>query len=194
MAVGPQETVLYPVGARVLASVIVILCLVVEGSLIAYGHLDVLLRATPAVILVAELAILGFWLPRVELSPSEVVVVNPLRTHRITWPAIGNIETRWSLSFDTVRGRITAWAAPSPGPLSQLRRMRRDAFRVSLAAGDSRNGEQTRELVVTQWEAYREQGVLGPVEGTGVRTAWNIPAAALLAVLLIATAAGANWR
>jgi hypothetical protein len=194
MAVGPQESVLYPVGSRVLAAVVVAFCLFIEVSLLAYGHLEVTLRATPAVLLVAAGAIVLFWVPRVELSPSELRVVNPLRTHHVTWPAIRDIETRWSLTIDTVRGRLTAWAAPSPGLFSQVGRMRRNAFSVSLNnQREPRGAELARHLVMRQWEAYREQGVLGAVEGDGVTTRWNVPAVVTLAVLLAAAVAGAVW-
>ncbi len=195
MAVGPQETVLYPVGSRVLAAVIVAVAGVIEISLLVYGHLDVTLRASPAVLLVAVGAIVLFWLPRVELDPAELRVLNPLRTHAIGWPAIRGIDTRWSLTLDTVRGRVTAWAAPAPGPFSQLGRMRRDAFnRVSLAGRQEQHGAAlARSLVVRQWEAYHGQGVLGGVEGTGVVTTWNLPAVVLLVVLATAAVAGAVW-
>jgi hypothetical protein len=192
MAVGPQDTVLYPVGSRVLAAVLIAICVVIEVSLVATAHLEVALRATPPVLLVAVGTFVLFWAPRVELTPAELVIVNPLRTHRISWPAIRDIETRWSLSLDTVRGRITAWAAPSPGPLSQLSRLRRDAFRVSLAAkGELHGAELSRSLVLSQWEAYRQEGVLGAVEGRGVATHWNIPAAVAIVVLGAGTLAGA---
>ena len=192
MAVGPQDTVLYPVGSRVLAVALMAICLVIEVSLVTTAGLEVTLRATPPVLLVAVGAFVLFWAPRVELTPAELVIVNPLRTHRITWPAIRDIETRWSLSLDSVRGRITAWAAPSPGPLSQLSRLHRDAFRVSLAAkGELHGAELARSLVLTQWEAYRQDGVLGAVEGRGVTTHWNMPAAVAIVVLALGTLAGA---
>ncbi|WP_284254886.1 PH domain-containing protein [Pseudolysinimonas kribbensis] len=114
MAIGPQETVLYPVGSRVLAGLVVAICAVVEVSLVVYGHGDVLLRGTPAVLLVAVAAVVVFWMPRLELDPAELRVVNPLRTHDVSWAAIRDIDSRWSLTLDTERGRITAWAAPSP--------------------------------------------------------------------------------
>lgn len=187
MAVGPQESVLYPLGSRILAAVVVVICGVVEASLIAYGHAEVALRATPAVLLVAVLVYAAFWAPRVELDPAEVRVINPFRSYRISWPAIREIDARWSLTLDTVRGRVTAWAAPSPGPLSQLPRMRRDAFRVWLGSSrESRGSEQTRQLIVQQWEAYRDGGVLGAVEGDGVTRRWNIPVLVAVGVLTAA--------
>jgi hypothetical protein len=187
MAVGPQESVLYPLGSRILAAVVVVICGVIEASLIAYGHAELALRATPAVLLAAVLVYAGFWAPRVELDPAEVRVINPFRSYRISWPAIRDIDSRWSLTLHTVRGRVTAWAAPSPGLFSQLPRMRRDAFRISLASQrESRGAEQARQLIVQQWEAYREAGVLGAVEGEGVTRRWNVP---LLVTVAVVTAA-----
>jgi hypothetical protein len=194
VAIGPQETVLYPVGSRVLAGLVVAICAVVEVSLVVYGHGDVLLRATPAVLLVAVAAIVVFWVPRLELDPAEVRVVNPLRTHVVSWAAIRDIDSRWSLTLDTARGRITAWAAPSPGPFSQLGRARRDLLSLSLSRRREVGGaEQSRSLVVRQWSSYREQGLLGAVEGPGVRTRWNLVPAVALGVLAVATILGAAW-
>lgn len=192
MVVGPQNTVLYPLGSRVLAATLVAICAVIEGSLVAYAHLELALRATPIVLLVALGAYLLFWAPRIELSPAELRIVNPIRTHEISWPAIQDVDARWSLAIDTVRGRVTAWAAPSPGPWSQLRRMNRQLFRITLnARQDLRGTELARSLVLTQWEAYREQGILGAVEGRGVTTSWNVPALVAVVVLCAAVVTAA---
>jgi len=194
MAVGPQESVLYPLGSRILAGAVVTICAVIEASLLVYGHTDLTIRATPAVLLAAVLVFALFWMPRVELDPGELRVINPFRSYRISWPAIREIDTRWSLTLETVRGRVTAWAAPSPGLLSQAGRMRRGAFRVSLGAQrESRGAEQARQLIVRQWEAYRDQGVLGAVEGEGVTRRWNVPVVLVVAVLTAATVAAAAW-
>ena len=191
MAVGPQESVLYPLGSRILAAVVVVLCAVVEASLIVYGHAELALRATPAVLLVAALVYAGFWAPRVELDPAELRVINPFRSYRISWPAIREIDSRWSLTLDTVKGRVTAWAAPSPGLFSQLPRMRRDAFRVSLGSErESRGAEQARQLIVRQWEAYRDRGLLGAVEGEGMTRQWNVPLLVTVGVLTAAVVLG----
>jgi hypothetical protein len=195
MAVGPQESVLYPLGSRILAAVVVVICGVIEASLIAYGHADLALRATPAVLLVAVLVYAAFWAPRVELDPAELRVINPFRSYRISWPAIREIDSRWSLTLHTVQGRVTAWAAPSPGLFSQLPRMRRDAFRVSLGSDrESRGAEQARQLIVQQWEAYRDRGVMGAVEGEGMTKHWNLPLLVAVAVLSAAVVLGLTIR
>jgi hypothetical protein len=194
MAVGPQESVLYPLGSRILAGAVIVACAVIEASLLGYGHLDLTLRATPAVLLAAVLVFALFWMPRVELDPGELRVVNPFRSSRISWPAIREIDSRWSLTLVTTRGRITVWAAPSPGLFGQLGRMRRDAFRVSLSGQhESRGAEQARQLIVQHWEAHRDQGVLGAVEGDGVTRRWNIPLLVVVALLTAAVVVGASW-
>jgi Bacterial PH domain len=194
MAVGPQESVLYPLGSRVLAGVAVAICAVIEASLLVYGHAELTIRATPAVLLAAVLVFVLFWMPRVELDPGELRVINPFRSYRISWPAIREIDSRWSLTLHTVRGRVTAWAAPSPGLLSQAGRMRRGAFSIWLGTQrESRGAEQARQLIVRQWEAYRDQGVLGAVEGEGVTRRWNMPAVVVVVVLTAAAIAGAAW-
>jgi hypothetical protein len=194
MAVGPQTTRLVPYFSRVIAVLLGAVCVVVEVALIAYGDLGLTLRATPALAFVAVGGVALFWAPLVELNPAELVIVNPLREHRISWPAIRDVDTRWSLTIDTVRGRVTAWAAPAPGMISQFGRLRRDSYgRPSLGRQEARH-TSTGDLVRRQWESYRDEGVLGAVEGRGVTTTWNVPLTAALVVTAALTVAAIAVR
>ncbi|GMA96275.1 hypothetical protein GCM10025881_30990 [Pseudolysinimonas kribbensis] len=81
-----------------------------------------------------------------------------------------------------------------PGPFSQLGRARRSLLSLSLSRRREEGGaEQSRSLVVRQWSSYRDRGLLGAVEGPGVRTRWNIVPVSALAVLVLATVLGAAW-
>lgn len=144
MPVGPQESVLYPLGSRVLAAGVLGTAAVVTGALVTWGRWEPLLRSLPGIAFVAAGAILLFWLPRVRVSPTEIEVVNPFRTYRVDWSAIQEVGTRWSTTLYTAGGRIEAWAAPASGPLTGAR----DRGRSSTAA-----------IVRRQWEAYRDAAV-----------------------------------
>ncbi len=200
MAVGPQESTIAPRFSRVLAVLLVAICVTTEVSLIAYGHLEPLLRATPALALVAVGGYLFLWAPLLRVTLSTIEVVNPLRTHVVSWPAVLDIETRWALTLVTARGRITVWAAPAQGPLSSVSRLNRDAFGRAQAArpGSERLPSTISAIapmvVIRQWNAYREQGVLGAVEGEGTVTRWHRAAIVALTVLAALTVVTVLWR
>ena len=187
MPVGWKETVLYPRTSRVLCVLVVVIGTVTEVSLFALGRPELLLRATPAVAFVVTGVIVLYWLPRLRVGPAELEVVNPLRTHVISWPAVRDIGSKWSLAIDTTAGRITVWAAPSPSPLAEVSRLRRDAHGAATGLAGGRTGSSVGQvaelLIVRQWDAYRDQGVLGAVEGVGVVTTWHAGRIAVLSVL-----------
>jgi hypothetical protein len=190
MTVGPQETTLAPRGARVLAVLVVAICVAVEVSLVVYGHVDVTLRATPWVAFAGVGAYCLFWAPLVRLSPAEIEIVNPLRTHRISWPAVEDVETRFSLAVRTRRGRVTIWAAPAPGPWSSVSQLRRDPLgRASLGSQQRRLPTTVAALapalVMRQWESYRESGVLHGASGAGESSRWHRVLIAILATCAV---------
>jgi hypothetical protein len=184
MGIGPQETRLAPRGSRALAVAIIAICAVTEVSLIVYGDLDLIVRLTAWVAFAAVGAYAVFWAPAVRLTPAEVEVVNPLRTHRMSWPAITAIDTRWSLTLVTATRRVSVWAAPAPGPWSELGRVHRDPLgRARLDPQDRRNlprslGALAPVLLLRQWESYRGEGE------AGTETArWHVALISALAVL-----------
>lgn len=198
MAVGLKETVLVPTFSRILFVLIVAVCAVIEVSLIGFGRAEPLLRYGAAPPLAAVLAFLVFWRPRVRIGPAEVEVVNPFRTHLITWPAVRDIDTKWTLTLVTVRGRIQVWAAPSPGPFGSIGTLRRDP-RGGLVR-DARTpstptaiGDVAAMLVLRQWQDYRDRGLLGAVEGEGMTTRLATPWVIVGSVLLVLTVVGIAW-
>lgn len=63
---------------------------------------------------VAAFGWLVFLHPKIEIFDEGVVVVNPLYTATIGWQAVDNIETKYSLTFETGSAKVSAWAAPAP--------------------------------------------------------------------------------
>ena len=61
-----------------------------------------------------------FWRPRVAVSDAGVELVNVSRTVFIPWPALHDIDTKWSLTLITAYGRFRAWSAPAPGTRGAL--------------------------------------------------------------------------
>jgi hypothetical protein len=194
MAVGPQETVLAPRFSRVLTVLIVAICAVAEVSLVVWGHVEVLLRATPALAFVAFGTWVLFWVPLIRLTPDDVEVVNPLRTHTVPWGAIRDITARFSLTLQTDAGQVTAWASPAESPWASLGRFRRDALgRPSLGPEDPSRlprdiGGLAPVLVQRQWEAHRDTATGEPT------TRWHIATIVVLAALLVLTIVGIGWQ
>jgi hypothetical protein len=193
MAVGPQESVLAPRFSRVLGALVAAICAVTEVSLILNGHLDSLLRATPALAFVAVGTYALFWSPRVRIDSAEIELVNPLRTHRIAWPAIRDITTSWTLTLVTDNGSYPAWAVSAPSPWASVGRLNRDALgRPSLGEDRSRRGSATglAPIVVQQWESYRNAS---SVDTDDVVTQWHKGTIVLLASLAALTIVGLAW-
>lgn len=194
MAVGPQESVLAPRFTRVISVLLVIICVTVEVALVAFGDVSVLLRATPAVAFVAFGSYVFFWAPLLRINPTEIEIVNPLRTQKIGWRAITDISTRWNLTVVTGGRSIEAWAAPSRGPWASVGRLHRDAFgRPSLRTADTGRAASApglNEIVVDQWTLYREDAEAGD----HVRTVWHRPTVIALVTLAILAVIGAAWH
>jgi hypothetical protein len=169
------------------------ICVVTEVSLVVNGHLDALLRATPALAFVAVGTYALFWAPLVRMNSAEIELVNPLRTHWIAWPAIRDITTRWTMTLVTNDGSYPAWAVSAPSPWASVGRLNRDGLgRPSLVADRSRRGSATglAPIVVQQWESYRDVRNVGPDD---VRTQWHTRTIMLLAALAALTIIGLAW-
>lgn len=189
MAVGPQESVLVPRFSRVMSVLVVAICVLTEVSLVVYGHLEPLLRATPAIALVGFGAYTLFWAPLIRVDPEAIDIVNPLRTTRIGWGAVEDITTRWSLTVVTAAAQFTAWSSPSEGPWSSLGRLNRDVLgRPSLRAAErsSRPGSPVGvpSIVISQWEGHRDSA------SSTVSTSLNRTTVVVLVVLALLTIVG----
>ncbi|MBO3086462.1 PH domain-containing protein [Cellulomonas fengjieae] len=174
---------------------------VIAGLTAAQGFEDgmtAVLRALPLAVALGLVAWLVFWHPRVDVTDHDVVLVNPLRTIRVPWAALINVETQYALALVTPGGRYRAWAAPGPGrhqvvtagsdELVGMSRLARDS-RGAVAIGDLPSAPSGRvaALVRRRWEHLAENGqlTLGAADETPVETTWNRPALVVLAVALV---------
>ncbi len=198
METGFRDVTIRPRGGQVLAAVVVLVCAipVVDAALSASPALT--LRVLPVAAFVAFGAVAVFWLPSVRVEPTAVVVRNVLRTTRVTWPVIEDVQTRWSLTLITARGRVTAWSAPRGSAVAAGRQVRRDFRAVRVGAVPQQDpamaaGSVAASIVMRQWTEYRDAGLLGAVEGEGVEQRWHtvtiVALAALLVLALIAVVA-----
>jgi hypothetical protein len=195
MAVGPQVSVLAPRFSRTISALIVAICVLSEVSLIGYGHTDALLRASPALAFAAFGSYTLFWAPLVRIGTTAIEVVNPLRTHRIAWPAIRDVTTQWTLTLVTDRGSFPAWAVSAQSPWSSVGRLHRDALgRPSLGAEQTsravRSTAGLAPIIVRQWETYRDEPT---GETSQISTRWHRSTIIVLAALAALTLLGLLW-
>jgi hypothetical protein len=58
----------------------------------------------------------GIWIkPKMVLGAEAIEVVNPLRTHTISYKDVLELETKWALSIIHTGGKTTVWVAPASG-------------------------------------------------------------------------------
>ena len=55
-----------------------------------------------------------FWNPSIKVSESEIVVDNIFRFTTLNWSSIKRIDTKYSLTLETEKQVVRAWAAPTP--------------------------------------------------------------------------------
>jgi len=108
-----------------------------------------------------------FWYPAVTVDGDGVELVNVLRTVRLPWASLSNLDTRWALTVETGERRWTSWAAPASGrrvrPVS-----RRDApwaepgseaITGSRAPGSTAG--EAAVLVGTRWQVWQDRAARG---------------------------------
>ncbi|MGC5617206.1 PH domain-containing protein [Georgenia sp. Z1491] len=150
-----------------------------------------------------------WWRPAVEVSDGGVGVRDLLRDVHVPWPALRDVESRWSLTVVTDDGRFGSWAVPAPSP--SARRLRRG--RGDDPAGDARSGgdetpvrdagaapverrygtaEVVASVIAARRDALRRDGHLrqdAPVPP--VTSSWNVaPLAALAGLVVLALVVG----
>jgi hypothetical protein len=193
-----------PPGARPLTIGVVAFAAVAEIGLITWGHVDVLLRATPGAVLAAVLAIVLFWRPGLRTDATGVEVRNPLRTHRVGWAAIEDIGTRWTMSLVTTAGRISVWSAPTMEAHTA-----QDAFREWVSADGAYVGRGTFDAATDGYAVHEARARQGGPAGIVTRlwlknrdeaaasavvvTRWNVVTIAVVLVLAALTVLGILW-
>ena len=66
----------------------------------------------PAVGTVGWLVWVALWWPSVRIAGEGIEVRNPLRTVRLPWDEVRDVDSRGSLVITTSAGPVSAWAAP----------------------------------------------------------------------------------
>ena len=123
----PETAVLRPTSGKVLTVVIGLFAAVGLFSFVYRGEWRDALGFTPLAVVVVYLCWLLFWYPSVTVEPSGVQVRNPLRTFRVSWPAIVRVDTRYALTlFTRTTKKIVAWSAPSPSRYAGINTVRPD--------------------------------------------------------------------
>jgi hypothetical protein len=112
-----------------------------------------------------------FWNPSVRVSDSGVIVDNVFKKTTLNWSAISRIDTKYSLSLETKRGTIRAWAAPAPSRYAGFMASRTESKHLPessyIGEGLIRPGDLTSSdsgvaaLVIRRhWETLRDSGAL----------------------------------
>ena len=183
---------------KVLTVAVWLICLV---SLITVGTdqgIANVLRYAPIALLVGYACWMAYWCPAITIDLSGVTIQNIVRTHRVTWPAVQRIDTKYALTIFTGGKKYTAWSAPAPSRFSMFNARKQDLGRLpestygpgnSIGLGDLPKSDSgvAAYHVRTQWQALRDAGHLdlGVLEGTGVVTTWHRSQLAVLAVLTV---------
>lgn len=199
-----ESITLRPRFGQILTLLVAVIVLVALVTFPIVGDYAGLLRFGGSLLLLAYLAWLLFWSPSVTIDDAGVVIRNLLRSHRVTWPSIQRIDTKFALTLFTTGGKFSAWAAPAPSRASASRGHKADLQGLpqstfgpggSIRPGDLPSSEsgQAGMIVRMRYEALREAGFLDSklVEGTGVQSTWLWTNVAILVALGVATALGA---
>jgi hypothetical protein len=196
-----QEVVYRPVFGRVLAVVTMLVC---AAAIVALFWSDAAagLRYVWGILLIAVIAWALFWRPSLLVQAHGITVVNVLRTYFVPWPAIQQIDTRFSLTLHTSQHRVTVWAAPAPGRHRMLGLAREDFDGIGESARSEYGGLRPADAITTptgnlaqvirgHWEALRETGLLAHGEDPEAETVtWHRATIAAIAVLAAATVIG----
>jgi len=182
-----------PAFGRVLTILIVAIAAASLAGFVVVGDLEGLLRYGAWFAVLAVLAVVLFWLPRIDVLEHGVVVRNPLSTWHVPWPAIQIVDTKYALTITTPLKRIEAWAAPASGRFTVFR-LGPDDTRVSESArvagsirpGDTLSSESgaAANHIRRHWELLRDDGLLdGALEPGSLRRTWHIATIAVLTSL-----------
>jgi hypothetical protein len=196
-----QEVRYRPVFGRSLAVVTIVVCALGIVALFWSEPLSALRYAWP-IVLVAVLAWALFWRPSLSVEQHGITVENVLRTHFVPWPSIVAIDTRYSLTLQTVHGRVVVWAAPAPGRHRTLGMAPKDFDGVGDSArgsvGELRPADalttpsgNLAQLIRGNWERLRDTGAFaGGVDPDAATVTWHWATIAVVTALAAATTIG----
>ena len=196
-----QEVLYRPVFGRTLAVVTVVVC---GFGVIAlfWGDASTAVRYVWPILLVAVVAWALFWRPSLRMQEHGITIENVLRTYFVPWPAIQSIDTRYSLTIHTSRGRIPVWATPAPGRHRAFGLASKDFDGVGESARGQHGSLRPSDALTTpsgnlaqairgHWEQLGASGAFASGEDPDAfTTRWHVGTIAVIAVLIAATAIG----
>jgi hypothetical protein len=196
-----SDVTLRPRFSKVLTVLVCAIVVLSLGTLVVTGNLTGLARGSAPLLLLAYVSWMLFWAPSVRISPAGVEFVNLIRTHRVTWPAIARIETKYALTLHTKSRRYVAWAAPSAGRHAAAKLSRAETIglpettysaenRIGLGDIPTSDSGVAGYYVRRQWETYRDAGLLDLIDGTGVVTTWHRTTITILIALVVLSVLG----
>jgi hypothetical protein len=194
-----QPVVFRPRGGVVLAVIAIVVCAVALVFLAVYDGIPALVRWGWPIVLIAW----GSWLlyvrPAVTVTDGFVEIRNIVRTHRVPWGDVADVDSRYALTIVTASGRrIRAWAAPAPGARAALTTRREEVNRTP-GDGDTRRPSDSENshsggaaaLVRRHLDAYRREGGAGLAGAT--TTTWDAAPIGVTVALAAAAVLSVAW-
>jgi hypothetical protein len=131
-------------------------------------------------------------MPKVRTSASELTIINPFRTHRLSWPDIEEIDAKYTMYAYALGQRIHAWAAPVPGRYHTRNVLHSDlrgstlGRESSIKAGELPNSHSGVALIICrrEWESHRTNGL----SNQSSTNEWHFREITLAAILGVITA------
>lgn len=196
-----QEVSYRPAFGRTLAVVTVVVC---AGGVVALLWADApsAIRYVWPIILVAVIAWAVFWRPSLLMQEHGITVENVFRTFFVPWPAIQGIDTRYSLTLHTSRGRVPVWATPAPPRHRTLGLAPKDFDGVGPSARGEHGSLRPSDALTTpsgnlaqairgHWERLRDSGAFASGEDPDAFTVtWHYGTVIAIAALIAATLLG----
>lgn len=196
-----QEVSYRPAFGRTLAVSTVVVCAFGVVALF-WGDAASAIRYVWPIILVAAVAWALFWRPSLRMQEHGVTVVNVFRTFFIPWPAIRSIDTRYSLTIHTSRGKVPVWATPAPGRHRAFGLSSKDFDGVGTSARGEHESLRPSDALSTpsgnlaqairgHWESLQRAGAFSRGEDPEAQTVtWHYATITVIAVLVAATLIG----
>lgn len=140
-----------------------------------------------------------FWNPSIKVSESEIIVDNIFRLTTLNWSSIKRIDTKYSLTLETNKGVVRAWAAPAPSRYAGFLANKSEAEHLPessfIGNGLVRPGDLTSSdsgvaayVIRSHWEQLRDKNELGAE--SVVVTRWAATRIAVFVALSAAAAVG----
>jgi hypothetical protein len=196
-----QEVLYRPAFGRTLAVVTGVVCAFGVVALF-WGDAPSAIRYVWPILLIAAVAWALFWRPSLRMQEHGVTVENVFRTYFIPWPSIQGIDTRYSLTITTSRGKVPVWATPAPGRHRAFGLARKDFDGIGPSARGEHGSLRPSDALSTpsgnlaqairgHWERLRDSGAFASGEDPDAFTvSWHYATVTVIAALAAATVIG----